>query len=288
MKNVKSTKKSMFVATLLIVVLLIAAVATATFAWFTQQDTVTAGGTQVIAAQATGASLGIGWDHAQAVSVDPHNHNIDFQQMTAGGLLPMAPTAVPELGVTTLGEFRAMTEAFVDMDGYFLQSGRAIEPYRLAEAGGVRETFSIANNAAAAGGQAIDGIILTTTGITGTLASEFRMAVFVNGFYAGTIATAAGAPTAAGAIVESANQTSLTPYAATVVGGAAGLQLLNGEGSIPSSLAAQGSITVEIVAWFDGRLLTNARSAAAVAAYASDSTPHAQVVGFQFRVGTLT
>lgn len=76
MKKVKTMKKSMFFTTILMVVLLIVALSTATFAWFSANNTVTATQTTMTAATSTSASIEIGWDTGNmgsSISFDPVN-----------------------------------------------------------------------------------------------------------------------------------------------------------------------------------------------------------------------
>lgn len=76
MKKVKTMKKSMFFTTVLMVVLLIVALSTATFAWFSANNTVTATQTTMTAATSTSASIEIGWDTGNmgsSISFDPVN-----------------------------------------------------------------------------------------------------------------------------------------------------------------------------------------------------------------------
>lgn len=83
----KHMKKSMFITTLLMVVLLVVALSTATFAWFTANDTVVATQTTMTAATSSAANITINWQGQMPGS------SIDFD--TATGLLPLVPTNYP-------------------------------------------------------------------------------------------------------------------------------------------------------------------------------------------------
>lgn len=70
----KHVKKSMFISTILMVVMLIAALSTATFAWYTSNNTAASTTTMVGAAQANDANIGIGFFRgAQANEINFHN-----------------------------------------------------------------------------------------------------------------------------------------------------------------------------------------------------------------------
>lgn len=253
MKNIKTAKKSMFITTLLIVVLLIAAVATATFAWFTQQDTVTAGGTTTTAANAVGASVGIGWDATTATNAT--SFSIDFGSMedavgAVGGLRPMAPAALPALGdaTTFIGGF---TGAHIDGEGEFIGDGVSLDPFVLHRAGYATTTLFHVGNISAAGGDDVASLVLTTGAWTGSLAGLLRIAVFVDGGYIGTLSQAGGATvTVYGEINGGDSHLDMDTYTSSETS----LQLLPGDSTV---IAPQDTITVVMIAWFDGRALTN-------------------------------
>lgn len=82
-------KKSMFISTVMMVVLLIVALSTATFAWFSANDTVIANQTTMTAATSTDANIQISWD-----GID-YGQSISFK--TADGLEPIMPMMRPVL-----------------------------------------------------------------------------------------------------------------------------------------------------------------------------------------------
>lgn len=86
----KHIKKSMFISTVLMVVMLIAALSTATFAWYTSNNTVTTTATVAGAAQSNDANIGIGWYKGAP------NNSITFHGLVdpaddTGDLFPVAP-----------------------------------------------------------------------------------------------------------------------------------------------------------------------------------------------------
>lgn len=83
----KHMKKSMFITTVMMVVLLIVAVSTATFAWYTSSNTVNTAITNVNSAESTGANISIGWADTTPVGVSQltfASQDTDFY--------PMVPT----------------------------------------------------------------------------------------------------------------------------------------------------------------------------------------------------
>ena len=64
----KNAKKSMFITTVLMVAVLIVAVSTATFAWYTASGSGTATGALLTSAESTDANIGLGWSKETATS----------------------------------------------------------------------------------------------------------------------------------------------------------------------------------------------------------------------------
>lgn len=91
--------KSIFISTIAMVVLLVVALATGTFAWYVAQNEVNANSATVSAASTSDASLAIGWNSSATTSL------VTFG--TAGGIRPMIPVVVPSTldGTTTLLTF---------------------------------------------------------------------------------------------------------------------------------------------------------------------------------------
>lgn len=85
----KHVKKSMFISTVLMVVMLIAALSTATFAWYTSNSSAGSTATQVGAAESSAANIGIGFYKGATSST------IDFQplvdSLAKGDMNPTVP-----------------------------------------------------------------------------------------------------------------------------------------------------------------------------------------------------
>lgn len=95
MKKVKTMKKSMFFTTILMVVLLIVALSTATFAWFSANNTVTATQTTMTAATTSSANIAISWDGStwgSTISFDP----VSMMQPAIPEIKPQAAAGTTE------------------------------------------------------------------------------------------------------------------------------------------------------------------------------------------------
>ena len=128
-------KKSMFITTIMMVVLLVVALSTATFAWYTAQANVTVTSTSVSSASSNSASLVI--DTAAATSIDDNNSTITLT--TSQSIVPMiyhsatAPT-------TTVTYEAFMNNSFytcvVDNDGNLVNSALATTAGQIVSAKG--------------------------------------------------------------------------------------------------------------------------------------------------------
>lgn len=87
------------------VVLLVVALATGTFAWYTAQNAVNATAASVGAVQSDSAAIGLGWSNATATA--------NALALGTGEIRPMIPTAVPANGTTG----PSFVEALLSTDG---------------------------------------------------------------------------------------------------------------------------------------------------------------------------
>ena len=88
----KHVKKSMFISTVLMVVMLVAALSTATFAWYTSNNTASSNAVQVGAAQATSANIGIGFYKGATGSTITFQNLVNAAAQNAGTMNPVIPT----------------------------------------------------------------------------------------------------------------------------------------------------------------------------------------------------
>ena len=89
----KNAKKSMFITTILMVAVLIVAVSTATFAWYTASGSGTATQANLVSANSSAANVAVGWAN------DSTTTGVVFSS-TAVEVAPMAPTAAPTLDMS--------------------------------------------------------------------------------------------------------------------------------------------------------------------------------------------
>lgn len=96
----KSTKKSLFITTIAMVVLMVVALSTATFAWYTTSNVVYADtDTQISTATSSAANIAIGWESGATGT------SVEFADAT--GLVPMVPDIQFVKGTTTFDQAKA-------------------------------------------------------------------------------------------------------------------------------------------------------------------------------------
>ncbi|HHT83989.1 MAG TPA: hypothetical protein GXZ92_06015 [Clostridiales bacterium] len=112
----KTMRKSMFISTVLMVVLLIVALSTATFAWFSANNTVIATQTTMTAATSTDANITIGW------TTDPEQMGSSISFDSASALHPTIPMLKPvkagETG-TIPAQYVSTNKALSEEDTYY-------------------------------------------------------------------------------------------------------------------------------------------------------------------------
>lgn len=160
----KHMKKSMFITTVMMVVLLIVAVSTATFAWYTSSNTVNTVATQVNSAQSTGANISIGWSPDTAVGVSSlsfASNETDFY--------PMVPATSEDVsfGLSNTTLFYTANISYGTLTNHSTTT-----PYIGANPVGGGTTFYVVNYARKATN------ITFSANITGENASRLRVAVF--------------------------------------------------------------------------------------------------------------
>ena len=186
------TKKSMFITTILMVAVLIVAVSTATFAWYTATGATTASEAKITSAQSSEANISIGWEaNAKTPSITFVNG--------ADGLKPMAPKTALEKGVTTFDAFKAnLYSSTLDLDGKFNSTPSTAEtPWLSNGTGATDNKFYIINNNV----NSAENIKMTmtqaayndnaeTTDVDESINNNSKVvvAVFVEGYLAGVFA----------------------------------------------------------------------------------------------------
>lgn len=118
----KHMKKSMFISTVMMVVLLVVALSTATFAWFSANDTVTATQTTMTAATSTDANIQISWAQASG-----YGQTISFK--TASNLQPSMPKMLPTDRTTSVPAQYITTAETYSSGVNFEYAGAPAVPY---------------------------------------------------------------------------------------------------------------------------------------------------------------
>ncbi len=172
----KSTKKSLFITTIAMVVLMVVALSTATFAWYTSSTTATATSAALQAAQSSDANIAVGWtndattttivfnDAAQEVA--PMVPNAALAEDAASITFQSAPIDFEsKFGAVTAGTPWTVKNAVVGEDG---QPG-----YIAADS---KTSFFVVNNNVNAA-----ATVKMTATFTGDNKDGLLVAVFVNG-----------------------------------------------------------------------------------------------------------
>lgn len=253
----KSTKKSLFITTIAMVVLMVVALSTATFAWYTSSSTVSATSTQISTATTSSANIAIGWE-AQAKQT-----SVSFEPAT--DLLPMVPTAAFEVGTTTFADAKAMfTTGNYQMSGntaVFAADGVGTNPWTQAEytaddTAGAAQLYLTNYNTSQSQNVTISLTNLANVEDTPEVLNYFHLAVFADEdsglVFKGLLGNSAANY---GTIVKDA--TALTG-AGTIATSAVTVTLPKAEGS------TGGSVEIALIGWIDGVELNNALAGGAV------------------------
>lgn len=105
----KHMKRSMFISTILMVVVLVVALSTATFAWYTASNTGSASTGNLVAADSSAANIAVGWTN------DATTTSITFASAPVT-VNPMVPSAVPSIEDGSKTTYGALTFQTAPMD----------------------------------------------------------------------------------------------------------------------------------------------------------------------------
>ena len=293
----KHMKKSMFITTLAMVVVLVVALSTATFAWYTAQSTLTSTETSVYTATSTSASIALSSVSSNVTTVS--NTSIDITMganNVENGINPMIPAAAltTYTAATTTGAFKT---ASINADGTFKANGANATPTQISkvkagnEAEATQTNFFVINTNA----NAATGVTVLVSNITGyypvsgiTDASKFTAAQSQyttlykasgrgytaaaeyeeNTAYFRVEAALTGALRVAifnnaGNVVGVFSSTASTYQYGTITEGASYSSIATTGDTVATaqtyeaSLGAQTASECHIIAWFEGSLLTN-------------------------------
>ena len=232
------------------------ALSTATYAWFTSNNTVSASTVTLSAASSGGVALGIGWkDGTTGTSITAN---------AAASYNPMVPSAlVVDTGSNTPTNFSAITwsGATIRTDGGVEKFNAPYDPapapyqYNGTVSAATKDIFYIENLSSS---NSIPSITLTLTEVADT-SSLLRVAVF-------TSATVDGAYILKAVMGKEANMN--TEWGSVALNGVvADLCADNAEvktvtNYVISNLAASGKVYFKVVAWLDGVALNDTAAAA--------------------------
>jgi len=253
--------KSLFISTIAMVVLLVVALATGTFAWYQSSLTATVSDATVSAAASTSASLTLDWtDNAGAASP-----TLSFGQ--GADIAPMIPTLAladyaiaPATPAGAAPVFHTALMGTLDGTNYtFKTNGGAVTPWTQIADDEESTQLQISNVGAATA--TVTATVAITPG-AGELPSNddiLRVAIYVeapNGIY-NLIGVWASAdyPIYFGSIVSGNNVTSITTAndGLNVISPTAGA-------SESFTLIAGGSAKIHVKAWLEGTILDQSRS----------------------------
>lgn len=228
------TKKSMFITTILMVAVLIVAVSTATFAWYTASGTATASNAVVTAAESADANIAISWTQGGQGTA------IEFD--TQNALQPMVPQDDYDMG-TRFDAFLFDSASVDAITGTFNEVSHPAA-WTAKEKDGDATAFYVTNFN-------VDNPVNVkmTAAFTGDLAEMANVAVFA-GDELVAIFNSTGAKYSVGPVEQNKD-------AATTIGKSAVAATAGNVGYTFNLAENGGNVKITIKAWLDGELLTS-------------------------------
>jgi len=177
-------KKSLFITTVMMVVLLVAALSTATYAWYTSSNVVSTVETTVNSAESTGANISIGWSQSTPVGTSTMTF---YDASEDPGFQPMVPLKEGEtFAFTKNTPFRTAVISYGNLSNH-----QPATPYIGRQSEGGSDVFYVINYARVA------TYVTFSANVTGENAARLRLAVFKEdtgelvftnaGYYTGSI-----------------------------------------------------------------------------------------------------
>lgn len=249
----KNAKKSMFITTILMVAVLIVAVSTATFAWYTSASTLEAAETTISSAASSSANIAITDDAAEI----PTTNSVSITLSGAGDVLPMVPTAKIAVGATEI----AYETAPITLAGIFTKDGDTATPW-------VSKTFYVVNNNIN-NAVSVDMTATFGAGADVDLSANLCVAVFVNDEVAGVFANKVyyyGEIEKDGVALEE-NGSLTACEASDIINPSTGKITIN---DIPAKDGSDNFAEITVYAWIDGADLASTNAAMEVAAFSFD------------------
>lgn len=252
----KKMKKSLFMTTIAMVVMLVVALSTATYAWFTAQNTVQATPVTISSASSTSANIAIGW------AANATTTQVSFANAT---LNPMVPTTDPSTTTSEALDFNKGQLSISPAGVPYFNGVSSETPWTPSEYEGDGSTLYVKNN----NPNAAVSVQLSSLTVAGTnfdtIGGLLRVAFYTAGASAGTYVYLGtygsgnayyGQPHAYDAEEEDAY--TLAAEAAFMTAGNLITLKNTAAGIAPFTLAANGSVQLFIYAWLEGTGLTDA------------------------------
>ena len=248
-------KKRLLITSIVMMLVVAVALSTATYAWFTSNDAVTATTVTLTAESSSGAALGIAWNGGTTGTLITANDPATTQPVTKyKPMIPSALTVATDNTATNLANV-TWSGATKRMDGSvekFNAPYTSLAPYQYngtvsSEAVDIFyiENLSDTNN--------IASITMSLNSVSDTNAF-LRVAVFTSASASGdyllraVLAANNGAATTYGTVTENANVSSITGSTSAT------------SSYTISNLAAQQKIYFKVVAWLDGVVLNDSNA----------------------------
>ena len=237
-------KRSLTLTTIIMVVLLLIALSTATFAWFSASNVVniasltfTASSRQNVGGgEGDSGTLKLTWV-ANATEDDLH---ADISMLNGTNMVPMIPLTAPTLTTTYdefVASFRTATQATAEGTTFYASNPMQATPYTCLNPEDLNQkTFYLHNT-----GNFVS-LVTLGYGMDGENATALRVAVFINGLYVGTLRHG---DMYYGTIVKGANVASQSKVS------------YDDTEETKFFIAANTAVEVNLVAWFDGVLLND-------------------------------
>lgn len=253
----KKMKKSLFMTTIAMVVMLVVALSTATYAWFTAQNTVQATPVTISSASSTSANIAIGWS-ANATTTQVSFANAELN--------PMVPTTDPSTTTSDALDFNKGQLSISPAGVPYFNGVSGDNPWTPSEYDGEGSTLYVKNNNPNAGVSVqLSGLTVAGTNLA-TIGGLLRVAFYTAGASAGTYVYLGtyGSGNAYYGVPHAYNaddgEDAYTLAAEAAFKTADNLITLKNTaaGIAPFTLAASGSVQLFIYAWLEGTGLTDA------------------------------
>lgn len=253
--------KSIFISTIAMVVLLVVALATGTFAWYSAQQSASATAATVSAAASTNASIGLSWTGADYGPGVLFGTGANIGPMIPSAALVDYTTAGGETGDVLTGTKPAFIYSTTANNGtydYFKTNGQTATPWRQIDSTGSSSSLTIKNIDSAQASTVTATV--TIPQVIGSNSDILRVAIFVEAPTSTFDLIGVWGPTSPssiwfGSIVADANVN-------TIMLNNDGANFITPTTDASTSFILQplGTAAIRVYAWLDGTVLDSPRS----------------------------